>query len=282
MTPADLAAKLGPWREQILRWGPLIGALVLALVLVRQCNGRRGAEAALEAERKRTSEARQLADAGVEVVEQEEQRDVDAYVHKLEAQNADLKRANEQLRRAAPDARATGAIKASTGRVVAGGAPRPTRPSGEGGKEEQAPGSPAGPSNPPTPGNCPPCLLAEGDPAEVRLEGTTWRTGKGNDAVTLALGAYRLDPGGPVRLFGGPADLELTHALETATPAKQLERWGAGPLVVGTQTGVALGVLVATPRARVPLLGWQVEALAGGAAGPSGTWAATASIVLRP
>jgi hypothetical protein len=286
VTPDELAARLAPWRAQLERWLPLVGAVVLALVVVRQCNGRRAAEAALEAERRRASEARALADAGVEVVDQEGEADVDRRVAELEAANADLRAANERLRSAAPGARPVSAARASTGRVAAGGAPR-----GATVAASPSPGYDAAP----TPAQvvaAPPasaqaggaCLLAPGDVAEARVDAVAWRTDKGNHLVTLALGAYRLSPGPEAKLFGGPASLELTHAVELETPPLANGNgagWGAGPVGGVNTAGWVAGLVVATPSARVPLIGWRAEWWVATAGGPGGFVALTGPL-LRP
>lgn len=287
MTPAELAARLGPWRERLERWLPLVGVVVLALVLVRQCNGKRGAEAALEAERARAKEAHAL-EAKVEVVEQDDQDDVDHQVAELEAANADLRRENDRLRSAVPSARPVSAARASTGRVAAAGAPRGP---GSGvaacpppGYDALATAGSALPATPPPPQAGGACLLAAGDVAEARVDAVAWRTEKGNHLVTLALAGYRLSPGPETRLFGGPASLELTRAVElvpTSQTSGNGAGWGAGPVGGVTTAGFLAGAVLATPSARIPLLGWRAEWWAMGAAGPGGFTLLTGPL-LRP
>jgi hypothetical protein len=126
-----------------------------------------------------------------------------------------------------------------------------------------------------------------GDTAEARVDAVEWRTREGNAVLALSLGAYRLSPGPETRLFGGPARVDLTRALEleppppAASPANAAGRWGVGAVGGVARGGWLAGALVASPSVRLPLIGVRAEWWGAAAAGPGGVVALTGPL-LRP
>jgi hypothetical protein len=246
----------GRWLlADLWRLGTVAGGLAL-LLMVRNCNraGEEGRRADAAEERAR------LAAAGQVVVEPVE--DLRPAVEELLRGNGLLREALERARRAAPGARPVAVVQASTGPRPAGGEPRPADP-------------------PPAGEDCPPSLLAPGDSTELRVDEVVLETRKGSHLLVGTATAWRLEPGPPTAIAWGAFEAPFTAAVEKAAPAKPAGRWGVGALGVASSHGWMAGGLLASPGLRVPWVGWQLEALAGGAAGPGGV-AGLAAVVVRP
>jgi hypothetical protein len=95
--------------------------------------------------------------------------------------------------------------------------------------------------------------------------------------VVGAAEAWRLGPGPPARLFGGPLRAPVEEALVEAAP--RLPRWGAGLAAFAGRDGWAVGPALALPPLR--LWGFQGEAVLGAGAGPGGAWQVGATAVVR-
>jgi hypothetical protein len=154
-------------------------------------------------------------------------------------------------------ARVVSVISASTG-------PQPVRPDA---------------TKPAASGSSPACALLETDQGEIEVRQATIQTQAGNRVVVGAAEAYRVSP--RRWLFGGTFSAPLTEASEEAKPAARAPGWGAGPLAGISTAGGQLGVIVATPEGRLPVLGGQVFGVATGVGG-SGQFAVSAGIVWRP
>lgn len=107
------------------------------------------------------------------------------------------------------------------------------------------------------------------------------QTRGGSHLLVGAASAWRVAPGEPARLFGGPFSSPAGDVAAEAPPTAQVARWGAGPVLgVGTH-GPLAGALLATPEGRLPLLGWRVSGAVVVAAG-AGEALALAGFVVRP
>lgn len=262
--------------------GGLALALVAALaLLVGQCNGRRAAEAALAAERARAAEGRELERAGQVVVEAVP--DLAPRVATLEAENADLKAALEAARKAAKGARPVMIAHGSTGPVKASGKPRDTPSQAN----AATPGASPAPISSPVPAptghsgegaTSSSCLLAEGDQGEIRVDAVALQTRAGNRVLVGAASAHRLNP--EARLFGGSFSAPVTWAAEREPATPAVRRWGAGPWLGVSSSGVAVGAAVAAPPAR--LFGIGLELSLGGGVTPDGRGQGAMQLILRP
>jgi hypothetical protein len=266
VTLSDLLAR---GRTLVRSWWAVPAlALVVCLLLVSAWNGQRRARGAAE----RAAEAAELRAAGLAVAADLTARQLRARVAELEAGSADLKAELERVRHASPGARPVGTVSATTGPVPAGGPTRPPWPCAP-----VAP-CPVTPDAPPVDPGPPPalqaCLLAAGDTGEVRVLGAALATRAGNLVVVGAAEAWRLDPGPPARLFGGPLQVKVSREAPVGTPG-----WGVGVVALAGRSGWAAGPAISPP----PLSFWglQLEALAGAGVGPGGEWAATGIGLVR-
>ena len=247
MTPS--LATLRPWALPAV-------VVLLVFVTVRQCNARHSAEATLQSERERADLERR----GQEVVAPVP--DIRPRVHSLELENADLRAALALTRAAAPTAKPIAVVRASTGRVRVAAHPATQAPSS---------GATSSPVQPPAGhsgegGASPrPCVLREGDDAEIRIDEVALRTKAGTTLLVGAASAWR----GDVRLFGGPFSAAATEAAQKAPPAPDVARWGVGVVAGAGTHGLLAGGLVTSPEGRLPLLGWRIAAVGIGAAGAS-------------
>jgi hypothetical protein len=248
------------------RWTLPAVMVVVGLVLTCRLNAGRQAEA----EAKRLLEAERLREAGQVVTVRERAARLEERVRELAGENAELARALEESQRASPGAKAVGVVRASTGAVVAAGAPRAARPAPPAASIEVEK-----PETPPAPA----CLLAAGDGAEVRIDQVMLETKGGNHLLVGTAAAYRLTPTPAALLFGGPFRAELTEAAEKASPAVAAPRWGAGAWVGVGREGWAVGPAVAAPPVRLWRL--QLEGIAGAGLGPGGEWQGGATSFAR-
>ena len=212
------------------------------------------------AEIERRDEAAKLADAGVSVVERTEDlgpalQAVEEYASGLEDEIVRLKKLT--------GAKPVQVVRANTGRLKAGGTPRPVLPAD----------APAGAG--PTPvashntgvGTGDMCLLSPGDTGEIRLGEATLTTSKGNTIFAGVAETWRLTPPPATKLFSGPLSFAAT---EKAPEPQASEGWAFGPGGGFTSRGWIAGASVATPQARLPLLGWRIHLSVMGAGGPGG------------
>jgi hypothetical protein len=258
------------WLERVrglaARWWALPALLVVvALVLAWRLDAGRRAEA----DRARLAEEAQLRAEGLLVVEQVRSRALDLEARRLAGQNADLSAELERARRAAPGARVTGTVSASTGPRPAGGAPRPGQVVY---RCETEPGA-APPAGPPPPA----CILADGDVGEIRVDQVELETREGARVLVGAASVWRLDPAPQAKVMAGGFQAPLSVAKEPARPAPP--GWGAGLYAGVSRDGWALGPALALPPAR--LLGMQGEVVLGVGVGPSGAWQGSGVALVR-
>jgi hypothetical protein len=243
-------------------WTLLGAATVLVVMLgVRGCNR----DAAARRELARIDEAARLQAKQVLVAAREREAALRLQLDAATRGNADLRQELERVRRATPGAKVVFVEHLSTGAVVSDGLPRAPEERG------QAAVPPA-------------CLLAVGDLGEVVVDEVHLETRAGNRVVAGTGVARRVRPGPETRLFGGPFRAPLSSVAEKAPPEAAAPRWGFGGGAAASDRGAGASLVVGTPSARVPLLGWRVEAVgtAAGGLGGGGWYAATANVLIRP
>jgi hypothetical protein len=197
---------------------------------------------AAERELRRVAEAEQLRAKGQIVEEKRRRQDAEAVADSLAGHNAELGRALEAAKRAAPDAKVVRVVEASTGPVVA------TAP------------------------------VAAGDQVEIRVGEVELESKEGNHVLAGAAECVRVQPAPPAVVASGPFRQDVTKLLAVQTPAQEPPRWGFGPAVFGG-SGWALGAVASSPPVRLLGVDFEVTAAAGlGSSGPTGM----ASLVLRP
>lgn len=188
-----------------------------------------------EAEARRAVEAELLRKQRQLVVERRTAEDLRARMAELEAEMPELRAALDQARRAAPGARPVAVVRATTGPIEATGEPRPVSPDTAASIESPKPEVP------------PPCLLAAGDRAEIRIAQVTLETREHNYIVPGVAELIRLEPGPPTKILSGPFEAPLSAAAVQAAAPPGGPRWGliaagvATGLLVGLAAGVRLG-----------------------------------------
>ena len=214
----------------------------------------------------RAEEAAGFRSAGLEVERDAARRDL----ARAAAEAVELREQLDRARQADPGVRVVEVVRWRTRPEAAGGPPRDAAPAdgGAGGAVAPAtPGATAGAG----------CLLAAGDLGEVRVVEAQLRGSAGSRVVVGSAEAWRLEPGPPARLFGGPLRAPVEQAVVEAE--RPLPRWGAGVAVYAGRDGWAAGPAVALPPLR--LWGLQGEAVVGAGAGPTGAWQAGATAIVR-
>jgi hypothetical protein len=247
VTRAELLALLHPWRDRARRWGPLVACVVLALLTVRGCQATRAARAEAAQLRARSAGEAQAHAAGVPVVDQVDQRALDARAAALEHDNGTLRAERDRARKA------LGALRAHlVAHVEAAGAPV------------------GGTAAPPQPER--PVALYVGE--QLRL---------GADLVVdeLAGGAHvlsgSLDATGPRGLllrqpFSAPVTVASQAGAAAPAAHAAASGWRWGPLGGWSGSGWLLGGLVATPEVRLPLIGSRTGFALNAAGGPGGVF----------
>jgi hypothetical protein len=250
------------------RWA-LPAVLVVAALAVtwKLDQGRRAAARAraAELELRRQAEARELEAEGLLVAERRKAGWLEENAAELLDQHHELAAEVDRLRRALPGARPVATVDLRTGPVAVSPGPRAQEGAAAAQRHDPLAADGAG---------APSCVLYEGDQGEVRVAGVVYETKAGNRVPLLALEAWRLNP--DALLFGGVARGAWTE--REPDPPERLPGWGGGVVVVGGE-GWAVGPAVAAPPLRLWRL--QLEASAGAAAGPSGTWGAVATAIGR-
>lgn len=234
-------------------WLGIAVAAVLSLLLFRQCSRTGSAEAELA----RAREAAELRNAGQVVTEPVE--DLGPALAAAEAENATLRAALEEARRAAPRARPVAVVRTATAPAPATGTPTPSAP--------PCPGQPA-------------CWLAAGDHLRVTVDQVVLRTEAGNHVLVGAAAVERTGTA-PAVLHRGSFSAPVTVALEQASRERGPDGWGVGPWLGAGSDGWAAGAAVAAPALSLPWVGWRVEASAGGGLGPGGRVAASVQAIVR-
>jgi hypothetical protein len=82
-------------------------------------------------------------------------------------------------------------------------------------------------------------------------------------------------------LLRAPVEAPLTLGVEEMPPPPDVSRWGVGAVGGITGAGSVVGGVLSTPSAKVPLVGWKVEAVGVVAGGPGGV-VGLAGLVVRP
>jgi hypothetical protein len=214
----------------------------------------------VESEADRAVEAKQL-EIDDQIVELQKTRD--ALNHDLDIalnENAKLSDALDEARKAAPGATVVRVVRASTGPIVVCGEPRSppeTKPSGNiddrSGLSERCVCPPG-----------PPCLLAKGDTAEVRVSEVDLLTKAGNQVVVGTADCRRVSPPPETSLARGPFEARLTTVSELELPKPETAPGlGLGVAAFASGSGTALGVAFGAP----PLRLWALQldlTLAGG------------------
>lgn len=226
-----------------ITWAAPALGVVLALALVSQCNGRRRAEAALQAERTAAAERERLLQEGLEVVVQAPT--VEPQVKDLEKSDPEIKAVSVRAKKAAPTLQPTAVVRASTGRVRVAG------------KD--------------------PCLLRPGDDIEIKVNEVVLTSKAGTSVLVGTASAYH----DALRLGGGSFNVPLTDATAKARPGPEAARWGAGPVLGVGRHGALVGGTVVSPEGKLPLLGWKVTATATVAVG-TGEVVGLAGLLFRP
>lgn len=214
------------------RWTPVVVLVVVAVVVVWKLDA--GRRAALE--RTALVEAAKLRAEGIATAEQKSARDLWDEADKASAESAGLRAEIAELKASSRGARPVVVIRAATGPVQAADAPRPQAP---------------------VPEKCPVCRcdLAPGDTGEVRLSSALFETRGRNIVFRGAAEAWRLSPGPPVLLFGGP----LTA--QTTVEAPRSPGYGFGMFASCGANGCGFGPAVAF--APWSLWGFDIEAAVG-------------------
>lgn len=225
-----MMSRIAPWLLVVLL--AAVSCAVISWALKR--------DAAEHEDRAREVEARELESQDLVVAAQTEQQKLRDQVADLEASNSDLRSALDRARKAAPGVREVSVVQASTGHVTASGQARPE-----------------------TTEECPPCLLAEGDTAEIRVDQVELETKAGNHVVVGAAECRRVAPPPETRLAGGPFEASLTTAAIESEAKPDSRGWGVGPTVMASNAGVAYGLAVSAPPLNVFGIDFEVG-VAGG------------------
>jgi hypothetical protein len=214
-------------------WLVLVGLVAAVLLLARSCNGKRAAEA----EVRRLKEASELERQGFLVAQRTSQGELEAQAAQIPALQGEIQRLTKALGKK-PSVITVERIV--TVAALAEGAPRP----------EPAPGT-----------SCPPCLLAEGDTGEIRVNSAHLETSKGNEVVALSAECWRLTPAPETRILAGTANAPVSRVLVEAPDSKP--GWGGG--IAG---GIGTTGLLGTAFALTPTLGGHLSAIGMASLGP--------------
>jgi hypothetical protein len=211
--------------KMIAKWGGVIAALVLALLLARSCSGERDAQARLE----RAQEAHEIDKADLVRVHEADRSKLEEELEVAKAENADfaaaLAKATKEF-----DARPILVARASTGPVPV----EPLKP------------DPFHVEPSPRPDGC---RLWPGDQGEIKVTQAVVETRKGNRVLVGAAEALRVSPEPSLRLFGGEFSTPVTMALGEPVDLQRKKGWivMAGPVALATEGqgrfGGGLGVV---------------------------------------
>jgi hypothetical protein len=217
-----------------------------------------------EADAARAAEASKLAAEG-QIVElrktaDELKRDLDV---ELESNTA-LQDALDQARKVAPGAKVTRTVRASTGPVVAGGAPRECPVSN---REQSTQSSTQSASN------CPVCLVAPGDSLDVNVSEVDLQAKEGTRVVVGTGECSRVLPLPRTSLAIGKFEAKLTTVTEfEPIPRDVSPTLGLGVAAFASGKGTALGLAIAPPPLRLWALELDLTLAAGtGSGGPHGS-----------
>ena len=209
---------LDQWLKRLGLMALAVGACVLAALVIARRTDNGGPIPTPE----------QVQDAGAVPVEDASARRVAALVRENDSLRAQLERVRKSFPKVQPIA---------TGCVVT--------------KAEPAHG-PARPDPAPAPGcpvdALPPCLLRDGDLAEVRATGALLDFG-GRRGLIGAAEFWRMTPPPPAKIWGG--DLNVDAGEIAAVPQPKPTRWMAGPAVGVSGNGPMFGAVLITPERRV-------------------------------
>ncbi len=201
-----------------------IGAGALAVVaLWAAWRHDHAALAAARAQAEQRAEAAELEKKHVVAAAQVDKAEAEKRLLALVAESEGFRQELARVKAAAPGAKVEVVARLGTGELTAGGAPRepgptsssPTRPSGEGEKEDRPEGGASGM----TPAAGPPCLLAEGDRGHIVARVAGLRARAGTLAVAGEAECWRDAPGPPSRVLAGTFEAEASSVAEVREPA---------------------------------------------------------------
>lgn len=187
----------------------------------------------VESEAERAAEAKQLEAEG-QIVEL--QRTRDALDHDLDvalAENSKLSDALDEAREAAPDAKVTRVVRASTGPMIVDGHQMPVKCQSNKPYAELTP--------------LPTCLVSPGDSLEVRVNEVDLLTKAGNTVIVGTGECLRVSPPPETSLASGKFEASLTHVSGIAPPPPD-DRW---PWYVHEAIGVGVGFAAAVAAGKL-------------------------------
>ena len=236
-----------------LNVGLMIALAAVTALAVHGCNAARQAKAEAEAAKKLAAEEAKAKAAGVPVIEQVP--DLREFSAKLLAENADLKQALDRAEKAVPGVKVVGGTKIVVEGTIPQSVPGIPRPGTAGPPASGPPGS--GVPEPPPPSAGGHCVLSAGDGLRLELNALVLKGPAGGRYLTGTNAAYRKLDG--QLLLREPFIASNVEAVEEAPKPPKLPGWAYG-LGAGLSERGALGaLLVQTPPARMPLLGWPLR-----------------------
>ena len=232
---------------------PIVAGCVIVLLVI-SWNSARKAKSDLEQQLTRE----QLRAAGIEDAAEVTAKNLRDTLDEMTQRSKILADEVARLRKVAPGSKPVVVAQGSTGPLPAGGV---APPSGAG-QDGQVPATVCNPTGA--------CLVAPGDPLELKVDVVAERTPSGVIAVVGVASAWTRG----VKLVEGPLKLDV----------KSIEQprglgWGAGVIAVGGRDGWWLGPLVALPPAQI--FGVELNAILGGGVGGGGAWGGAAAAFAR-
>ena len=231
---------------------PIVAGFVIILLVVAWNNARK-----MKNDLERELTRGKLAAAGIAASEEVSKKNLRDTLEEMTQRSKALADELTKLKKAVPGATPTVVAHGSTGPLATPLAPTPVA-----GQDGQVP-----PQAPGVPGVC---LVAPGDPVEVRVDVVAETTPSGVVAVVGSASAWAKG----IKLVEGPLKLDV-KSLELGRSVG----WGAGVIVVGGRDGWWLGPLVALPPAHIFGMEWNV--LIGGGVGGGGAWGGAAAAFTR-
>jgi hypothetical protein len=232
---------------------PIVAGFVIVLLVISWNNARR-ARNDLQQELDRAK----LAAAGIAADAEVTARDLKSALDEMTRRSKALADEVQRLHATVPGTTPVVVAHGSTGPLPA----TPLAPPASAGQDGQVPAQagavPAA------------CLVAPGDPVEVRCDVVAERTRSGVIAVVGSASAWTKG----IKLVEGPLKLDV-KSIEQEKPIG----WGAGAILVGGRDGWWVGPIIALPPAHI--LGLEINALLGGGVGTGGTWGGAASAFAR-
>lgn len=231
---------------------PIVAGFVIVLLVISWNNSRKQKN-----DLQRQLDATKLQAAGIAVAAEATAKNLRDMLAEMTQRSKVLADEVAKLHATVPGTTPTVVAHGSTGPVAT-----PLAPPSPGAQPGQA-----GAASPTLPG---PCLVAPGDPVEVRVDVVAETTPSGVVAVVGSASAWTRG----TKLIEAPLKLDV-KSLERDRPVG----WGAGVIAVGGRDGWWLGPLFALPPARI--LGVEFNGLLGGGVGGGGAWGGAAAAFAR-